>query len=115
METRFGESDAPQSPAFWVHTFFVAYTIFLIGCLDLLGAPLLVSSSPLAMWLCGGLFVFWLARLYCQFWVFDESLWKGQGFNSLIHVLFGVLWLWYSATYGLMFLRQAGLFTVLGQ
>jgi hypothetical protein len=94
---------------FQVHTFFVAYTIFLIGLLCLFGAQALLANSPLAAWIAGGLFAFWLARFYCQFWVFDKTLWLGQGFNTLIHIVFGFLWVWYSASYGMLFLIQTGM------
>lgn len=100
---------------FLVHTFFVAYTVFLIGCLCLFGAKALLAPSPLGTWVTGGLFVFWLARLYCQFWVYDTKLWMGHGFNTVVHILSGFLWMWYSITYGLMFLYQIGIISIANQ
>ena len=97
---------------FYVHTFFVAFTIFLMGCLCLFGAPTLLASSPLGVWVAGGLLAFWLARLYCQYFVYDKSLWVGQRFNTFVHIIFGLLWAWYSITYGLLFLSQIGMGTI---
>jgi hypothetical protein len=100
---------------FVVHTFFVALTILLVGCISLFGARDLIISSPLGIWVTGGLFVFWLARLYCQFWVFDKRSWMGHKFNGLMHVLFIFNWTWYSVSYGLVFLNQIGLISIATQ
>lgn len=83
----------------YVHTFFIAWFLFLNGLLSLFGARLLLEPSALAFSVLLGLAIFWLARLYAQFFVFDKSLWLGQGLNTMIHIVFGMVWLWYSLTY----------------
>lgn len=83
----------------YVHTFFIAWFLFLNGLLSLLGARLLLEPSALALYVLLGLSIFWLARLYTQFLVFDKSLWLGQGFNAVVHIVFGAVWAWYSLTY----------------
>lgn len=83
----------------YVHTFFVAFAVFLNGLLSLFATRLLLEPSTLTLYILLGLSIFWLARLYVQFFVFDKTLWIGQGFNTVVHVVFGMVWLWYSATY----------------
>ncbi len=91
-----------------VHTFFVAYAVFLNGCLCFFAAPALLERSTLGIAVTAGLTLFWLTRLYFQFFVFDRQLWVGRGFESVAHVVAGLVWLWYSSSFGLVFLIQIG-------
>ncbi len=83
----------------YVHTFFVAFAVFLMGCLNLFAPDALLTPSRLSVWVSVGLTVFWAARLYTQFLVFDRRLWLGRGFETVAHVVFGFAWLWYTASY----------------
>jgi hypothetical protein len=74
-----------------VHTFFVAFTVGLMGLLCLTSAPELVGT-PLGRRVALGLGVFWLARLLIQFFGYSASLWRGKRFETSIHVLFSVFW-----------------------
>ena len=95
----------------YVHTFFVAFVIFLNGCLSLFAFKALLEPSGLGIAISLGLTIFWALRLFFQFFVFDRSLWIGRGFETVIHLVFGVVWLWYAFSYGLIFLNQNGMFT----
>jgi hypothetical protein len=48
---------------------------------------------------CAGLGAFWLARLYCQFFVYSPELWKGHGGRTAIHVGVSMMWIYFAGTY----------------
>jgi hypothetical protein len=77
----------------YVHTFFVAFTVGLMGLLCLTSAPELVGTQ-LGRRVALGLGVFWLARLLIQFFGYSASLWRGKRFETIIHVLFSLFWLY---------------------
>jgi hypothetical protein len=87
----------------YVHTFFVAFTVGLMGLLCLTSAAELVGT-PLGRRVALGLGVFWLARLLIQFFGYSARLWRGKRFETVIHVLFSVLW-----TYLTIVFLQVGL------
>lgn len=86
----------------YVHTFFVAFTVFLIGMLSFFAAEHLINPSPLAFYILLGLAIFWITRLYTQFFIYKRELWLGKAFETSIHILFSIIWLWYSVTYLLL-------------
>jgi hypothetical protein len=82
----------------YVHTFFVAFVVLLMGLLCLTSAAELVGT-PLGRRVALGLGVFWLARLLIQFFGYSASLWRGKRFETIIHVLFSLLWAYLSAIF----------------
>ncbi len=74
-----------------VHTFFVAFVVFLMGVLCFTSAGELVST-PLGKKICLGMGIFWFARWICQFFVYSSKLWRGKVFETLVHLLFSFLW-----------------------
>lgn len=84
---------------FLVHCFFIVLTLVLFGVLSLGFTGLLMERTPLAKVVLTGLCVFWLARLVVQFFVYDSKLWRGNRFNTMAHVLFSLLWGYYTVTY----------------
>jgi len=81
-----------------VHSFFLALALFLAGLLCLRSAHLLVST-PLGRELCLGLGVFWTARLLVQFFGYSRENWRGKGFETAVHLLFIVLWSYFSTVF----------------
>ncbi|OEK07925.1 hypothetical protein A8C32_15735 [Flavivirga aquatica] len=82
----------------FVHTFFIALTVFLMGLLCL------TSSSELIETLLGkkialGLGLFWVIRLFAQFFIFPSKLWKGKQFETIIHISFSLLWFYFSSIF----------------
>src|SRR5690242_2783823 len=76
----------------YVHAFFIALMVFLMGVLCL------TSSSELTTTAFGrrislGLGIFWLTRLFIQFFGYSSLLWKGKTFETTVHVLFSLLWI----------------------
>ena len=77
----------------YVHTFFVALVVALMGILCLLAADELVSTK-LGQMVCVGLGIFWGCRLFVQFFVYSPRLWIGKRFETLVHVVFSATWIY---------------------
>jgi hypothetical protein len=92
-----------------VHTFFVAFTVGLMGLLCLTSAAELVGT-PLGRRVALALGVFWLARLLIQFFGYSASLWRGKRFETIIHILFSVLWTYLTVVFFQVGLGWPGLF-----
>lgn len=77
----------------WVHTLFLALVLFLMGILCISSANDLVHT-PLGQKIALGLSIFWGLRLLIQFFGYSSTLWKGKLFETTVHVLFVLLWLY---------------------
>lgn len=86
----------------YVHSFFIALTVFLMGLLCLTSADDLMNTT-LGKNVSLGLGIFWMARLIIQFFGYSSKLWKGKRFETMVHVLFSILWLYLSASFFLIF------------
>lgn len=87
----------------YVHTFFIAFTVFLMGVLCLTSFTELTATS-LGKKVSLGLSVFWMARLLIQFFGYSSLLWKGKTLETVVHVAFSVLWAYLSGVFILTFL-----------
>ncbi len=81
-----------------IHTFFIAFTVFLIGILCLTSSSELIQTS-LGRKISLGLGVFWSIRLIIQFFGYSPLLWKGKTFETLVHIAFSLLWAYLSITF----------------
>lgn len=81
-----------------VHTFFIALAIFLIGLLCLVSSKELIETK-LGKTVSLGIGIFWLVRLFIQFFGYSTELWKGKGFETAIHILFSLLWTYLSIVF----------------
>ncbi|RAK70710.1 hypothetical protein DLM85_01000 [Hymenobacter edaphi] len=82
----------------YIHTLFIALAVLLMGLLCLLCAPELVATA-LGRKVCLGLGLFWLARLLVQFVGYSPALWRGQRFETAVHVGFALLWTYLTAVF----------------
>ena len=82
----------------YVHTFFVAFMVLLMGVLCLTSAPDLLAT-PLGRRVALGCGVFWLARLLIQFFGYSPELWRGKRFETVVHVVFIGFWSYLSAVF----------------
>lgn len=80
------------------HTFFIALTVGLMGLLCTTSA-LELTETVLGKKITLGLGVFWLIRLFFQVFVYSPKLWKGKTFETCIHILFVLLWLYISTVF----------------
>ena len=83
---------------FYVHSFFIALVVFLMGLLCITSSSELLNTT-LGKRLCLGLGIFWLARLCIQFFWYSPKLWKGKKFETGIHILFSVFWTYLSIVF----------------
>jgi hypothetical protein len=79
----------------YVHTFFIALTIILMGVFCLTSAKELIETT-LGKRICLGFGIFWVTRLFIQFFGYSSQLWKGKAFETIIHILFIFLWTYLS-------------------
>lgn len=81
-----------------VHTFFIALTVFLMGLLCLTSSNELIET-PLGRKICLALGIFWMIRMFVQFFVYSSELWKGKNFETLMHIVFSLLWIYLSVIF----------------
>ena len=81
-----------------VHTFFIAFTVFLMGLLCLTSSNELIETN-LGKKISLGLGIFWTVRLFIQFFGYSKDLWKGKKLETLIHILFSIFWIYFSSTF----------------
>lgn len=86
----------------YVHTFFLALGLLLMGILCLTSANDLVAT-PLGKKISLGFGIFWLFRWIFQFFVYKSELWKGKTFETTVHILFALLWTYFSAIFFLIY------------
>jgi hypothetical protein len=81
-----------------IHTFFIALVLFLMGLLCLTSVKDLVETK-LGRTVTLGFGIFWVFRLVIQFFGYSPELWKGKTFETAIHILFTVLWIYLSVVF----------------
>lgn len=86
----------------YVHTFFIGLVVFGMGVFCLYAADELVSSK-LGRLLSLGLFIFWGTRLFFQFFVYSPKLWRGKAFETAVHILFSLLWIYFTIVFFLVY------------
>ncbi len=88
----------------YVHTFFIAVTTLLMGVLCILCANDLVTTF-FGQKIAFGLALFWGMRLFFQFFVYSKDLWKGKRFETWVHLIFSILWLYITLVFSLVALN----------
>ena len=78
-----------------VHTFFIALVVFLIGLLCLTSSYELIHTE-LGKKVSLGFGIFWSFRLFIQFFGYSSELWKGKKMETIVHVIFSILWAYLS-------------------
>lgn len=87
----------------YVHTFFIAFMVLLVGLLCINYAAELVQTN-FGQQICLGLFAFWLVRLVFQFWVYSPKVWQGKKFETFMHVSFSILWTYFTLVFLICYL-----------
>lgn len=76
-----------------VHTLFIAITAFLMGLLCFTTSNDLIETD-LGKKITLGFGIFWLTRLLIQFFGYSSKLWRGKIFETIVHIVFSVLWIY---------------------
>jgi hypothetical protein len=82
----------------YVHTFFIALIVLLMGLLCLNYSYELVHDN-FGRVISLGLFGFWLTRLIFQFLVYSPKVWRGKRFETVMHVVFALMWCYFTAVF----------------
>lgn len=80
------------------HTFFIAFTVFLMGLLCFTSPAELINTN-FGRKISLGLGVFWSIRLIFQLFVYSPKLWKGKRFETLMHIIFTIFWVYLSIVF----------------
>ncbi|MBU3010636.1 hypothetical protein KO506_04440 [Polaribacter vadi] len=81
-----------------VHTFFIALVVLMIGLLCLTSSKDLIQTefgNKIAL----GLGIFWSIRLIFQLFVYSPKLWKGKKFETAMHFIFTLFWIYMSTLF----------------
>lgn len=89
----------------YIHTFFIALGVFLMGLLCLTASNELTTTA-FGRRISFGLGIFWFTRLLIQFFGYSSLLWRGKKFETTVHVLFIVLWTYFSGVFFLTYLQN---------
>lgn len=87
----------------YIHLLFIALVIFLMGLLCLTSSNELLTTA-FGKRISLGLAVFWTSRLVIQFIGYSSKNWKGKPFETGMHVLFSLLWVYLSTVFILAYL-----------
>jgi len=82
----------------YVHSFFIALAILLMGVLCLTSATELTGTA-LGKKISLGLGIFWTVRLLIQFFGYSAKLWKGKTLETSVHIAFSVFWTYLSTIF----------------
>ncbi len=82
----------------YVHAGFIALVVLMIGLLCVTSAGEL-TTTLLGRRIALFIGIFWAARLLVQFTGYSSALWKGKRFETWMHVLFSLLWVYSTAVF----------------
>jgi hypothetical protein len=63
-----------------------------------------LAATELGRKLSLGLGIFWATRLVIQFLGYSPKLWKGKIFETTVHVVFSILWMYFSGVFLMIYL-----------
>jgi hypothetical protein len=82
----------------YVHTLFIALMVFLMGVLCLTSSHDLINTS-FGKRVALGMGIFGITRLLIQFFGYSSEFWRGKTFETIIHILFSILWAYLSVAF----------------
>jgi len=88
-----------------VHTFFIALTVFMMGVLSFFYSSELIST-PFGRVISLGFAIFWFIRLVFQFFVYSKELWKGKTFETVMHIVFSITWIYLTVVFFMIAFRM---------
>ena len=66
--------------------------VALMGVLLVGYAGELTAPGPLPRAILVGLIILWAARMFAQWFFYDAALWRGNRLNTVMHVVFSVVY-----------------------
>lgn len=87
-----------------IHTFFIAVVVLLMGLLCAFYSFEL-TETKFGKIISLGLGIFWSLRLIVQFFGYSSALWKGKTFETMVHIVFTILWIYMSLIFIYTYLK----------
>lgn len=87
----------------YVHTFFIAFSLFLIGLLCLTSSTDLITTT-FGKRISLGLGIFFFLRLLVQFFGYSSKTWRGKTFETVVHILFSIFWTYVTTIFIIIYL-----------
>ena len=87
----------------YIHTFFIAFMLLLIGLLCMTSSNELISTH-LGKRVSLGLGIFWVVRFFIQFFGYSSKTWRGKRFETIVHILFAIFWFYISVVFIMIYL-----------
>lgn len=89
-----------------IHAFFIAFMVLLMGILCLTSTSDLVNT-PFGRKISLGMGIFWVTRFFFQFFGYSSKLWRGKTKETIAHIIFSLLWTYFSTIFLLTFFLPA--------
>ncbi len=96
--TEFNSVSLLNRQMFYIHTLFIALAVMMMGVLCLTSAQDLIETR-LGNKIALGLGIFWFVRLVVQFFGYSSTLWRGKRFETIIHIIFSIAWVYLSSVF----------------
>lgn len=80
---------------FHVHTMFIVLVLAMMGHLTFVETSKLLERTALGYFIALYLCIFWIMRLYAQWFIFRRCLWQGKRRETIIHYLFTAIWIFF--------------------
>jgi hypothetical protein len=93
---------------FHVHTLFICVMLVMMALPCLCDPHVFLEKSRAGAWLAWSFAGFWAVRLFCQWFVYPPSLWRGKRFETFIHFGFTLIWFSLTALFAACGAWQAG-------
>jgi hypothetical protein len=97
-QKEFGTLSLINRQMVYVHTFFIALVVLLMGILCITSAQELTHTN-LGRKISLAMGIFWTFRLFIQLFGYSTVLWKGKSFETAVHVLFIIMWTYMSTIF----------------
>jgi len=91
-----------------VHAGFICVLLVMFAAIALFCTRDLLEPTRLARTLLAALAGFWFLRLLTQWFVYDRSLWRGRGFETIVHFVFTGVWVYFAGTFACALLHNLG-------
>ncbi len=85
---------------FQAHSVFIVLLLALFSLLFLTCAEALLQPTRLSRAVLCGLTIFWGLRMLMQWFFYSPSVWRGHRFNTVMHGVFSVTWIYVTAVCG---------------
>jgi hypothetical protein len=85
---------------FQAHSAFIILTLALFSALLLTSADALLEPTRMSRAVLIGLTIFWGARALAQWLFYSPAIWRGNRFNTVMHGVFSVVWVYFATTFG---------------